>query len=81
MIRESGVTILSDMFKMPNATTASDVAVVLDHSAELKLSTFVTVLQLLKPELRREYLTRLTDFLNTDNNRNWRFREDLAEYV
>ncbi|XP_070575375.1 serine/threonine-protein phosphatase 4 regulatory subunit 1-like isoform X3 [Ptychodera flava] len=35
-------------------------------------------LKLLKPELRKEYLIRLTDFLQTDNQRNWRFRQELA---
>ena len=37
--------------------------------------------QLLTAEGRRDYLTKLPDFLNTDNNRNWRFREELAGYV
>ncbi|XP_077982604.1 serine/threonine-protein phosphatase 4 regulatory subunit 1-like isoform X2 [Glandiceps talaboti] len=35
-------------------------------------------LKLLRPELRKEYLIRLTDFLQTDNQRNWRFRQELA---
>ena len=37
--------------------------------------------QLLRPEVRSQYLTRVHDFMKTDNNRNWRFREELAEYV
>ncbi len=35
-------------------------------------------LQLLHPEFRKTYLSRIPDFLNTDNTRNWRFREELA---
>ncbi|XP_017792094.1 PREDICTED: serine/threonine-protein phosphatase 4 regulatory subunit 1-like isoform X3 [Habropoda laboriosa] len=39
------------------------------------LSTF---LKILKPVDRRQYLPRLKEFLATDNESNWRFREDLA---
>ncbi|KAK2154349.1 hypothetical protein LSH36_270g03036 [Paralvinella palmiformis] len=35
-------------------------------------------LKLLKPDARQEYLTKIDKFLNTDNTRNWRFREELA---
>ncbi|XP_022341101.2 serine/threonine-protein phosphatase 4 regulatory subunit 1-like isoform X1 [Crassostrea virginica] len=38
-------------------------------------------LRLLKPEVRRQYLTKLPGFLNTDNTRNWRFRLELAEQL
>ena len=42
------------------------------------LKHFADFLKLLKPERRREYLTKIPEFLNVDNNRNWRFREELA---
>merc|ERR1719219_1659446 len=35
-------------------------------------------LQLLPLDLRREYLPKMTDFLYMDNDRNWRFRQELA---
>ena len=35
--------------------------------------------QLLPSDIRGDYLPMLTDFLTTDNNRNWRFRFELAE--
>ncbi|ELT87826.1 hypothetical protein CAPTEDRAFT_156976 [Capitella teleta] len=46
---------------------------VLKHLAEF--------LRLLKPEIRQEYLTKLAEFLKTDNHRNWRFRAELAEQL
>ncbi|KAL8581161.1 hypothetical protein ACOMHN_033608 [Nucella lapillus] len=36
-------------------------------------------LRLLRPEVRQQYLTKLSDFMKTDNHRNWRFRQELAE--
>ncbi|XP_072013364.1 serine/threonine-protein phosphatase 4 regulatory subunit 1-like isoform X2 [Amphiura filiformis] len=45
------------------------------------LKHFADFTKLLKPELRRQYLTRMTDFLTTDNQRNWRFRLELAEQL
>ncbi|XP_048745314.2 serine/threonine-protein phosphatase 4 regulatory subunit 1-like isoform X2 [Ostrea edulis] len=38
-------------------------------------------LRLLKPDVRRQYLAKLSGFLNTDNTRNWRFRLELAEQL
>lgn len=38
-------------------------------------------LKLLKPEVRGIYLYHLTDFLSIDNNRNWRFRHELAKQL
>merc|ERR1712038_1178180 len=35
-------------------------------------------LKLLPLDLRREYLPKMTDFLYMDNDRNWRFRQELA---
>merc|ERR1719192_477512 len=35
-------------------------------------------LKLLPLELRREYLPKMADFLYMDNDRNWRFRQELA---
>ncbi|XP_006821986.2 serine/threonine-protein phosphatase 4 regulatory subunit 1-like [Saccoglossus kowalevskii] len=35
-------------------------------------------LRLLNKGMRKEYLIRLTDFLQTDNQRNWRFRHELS---
>jgi len=38
-------------------------------------------LKLLRPEMRRAYLPKLSEFLTTDNSRNWRFHKDLAEQM
>ena len=38
-------------------------------------------LKLLPSDLRRDYLPRLSDFLDMDNDRNWRFRQELAEQL
>ncbi|XP_018057909.1 PREDICTED: serine/threonine-protein phosphatase 4 regulatory subunit 1-like isoform X3 [Atta colombica] len=42
------------------------------------LKHFATFLKILKPIDRCQYLPRLSDFLATDNEWNWRFREELA---
>ena len=38
-------------------------------------------LRMLKPQTRRDYLPRLAEFLKMDNDRNWRFRQELADQV
>merc|ERR1712223_500190 len=38
-------------------------------------------LKLLKHSDRKEYLPRLSEFLKMDNERNWRFREELANQI
>ncbi|XP_045192061.2 serine/threonine-protein phosphatase 4 regulatory subunit 1-like isoform X1 [Mercenaria mercenaria] len=38
-------------------------------------------LRLLHPDVRRQYLIKVQDFMNVDNNRNWRFRLELAEQL
>ncbi|PSN40587.1 hypothetical protein C0J52_10368 [Blattella germanica] len=38
-------------------------------------------LKLLRPQERNSYLPRLSEFLLTDNEWNWRFREELAEQL
>ncbi|XP_033119730.1 serine/threonine-protein phosphatase 4 regulatory subunit 1-like [Anneissia japonica] len=45
------------------------------------LKHFADFIKLLKPDLRRQYLMRMNDFLTTDNQRNWRFRQELAEQL
>lgn len=42
------------------------------------LKHLATFLKILKPIDRYQYLPRLSDFLATDNEWNWRFREELA---
>ncbi|CAL1686167.1 unnamed protein product [Lasius platythorax] len=42
------------------------------------LKHLATFLKILKPADRCQYLPRLSDFLATDNEWNWRFREELA---
>lgn len=42
------------------------------------LKHLATFLKILKPTDRYQYLPRLSDFLATDNEWNWRFREELA---
>ena len=36
-------------------------------------------IKLLPRDLQKDYLPNFTDFLNPDNTRNWRFRQELAE--
>ena len=36
-------------------------------------------IKLLPSDLQKDYLPNFADFLNPDNNRNWRFRQELAE--
>lgn len=38
-------------------------------------------MKLLSVENRQEYLTKLPEFLKMDNDRNWRFRLELAEQL
>ncbi|KAL3859973.1 hypothetical protein ACJMK2_010151 [Sinanodonta woodiana] len=38
-------------------------------------------LKLLQPNTRRQYLIKVQDFMNVDNQRNWRFRLELAEQL
>ncbi len=38
-------------------------------------------LKLLPPDLRKEYLPRMQEFLKMDNERNWRFRMELTEQI
>lgn len=45
------------------------------------LKHFADFVKLLKPQLRQQYLNRMNDFLTTDNQRNWRFRLELAEQL
>ena len=45
------------------------------------MKLFIFFPKLLRPDVRLQYLTRVHDFMKTDNTRNWRFREELAEYV
>lgn len=42
------------------------------------LKHLATFLKILKPTVRLQYLPRLKEFLTTDNEWNWRFREELA---
>jgi hypothetical protein len=39
------------------------------------------IFQLLRPPIRNSYLPRLPQFLLTDNDWNWRFREELANQL
>ncbi|XP_055955388.1 serine/threonine-protein phosphatase 4 regulatory subunit 1-like isoform X3 [Patella vulgata] len=45
------------------------------------LKHFADILRILTPEIRRRYLCRIQEFMTTDNNRNWRFRLELAEQL
>ena len=36
-------------------------------------------IKLLPSDMQKEYLPCFGDFLNPDNTRNWRFRQDLGE--
>ncbi|PIK63051.1 putative serine/threonine-protein phosphatase 4 regulatory subunit 1 [Apostichopus japonicus] len=45
------------------------------------LKHFADFVKLLRPQLRQQYLNRMNDFLTTDNQRNWRFRLELAEQL
>lgn len=43
------------------------------------IAAFLGCSQLLRPEVRLQYLARTHVFMKADNQRNWRFREELAE--
>ncbi|XP_046842275.1 serine/threonine-protein phosphatase 4 regulatory subunit 1-like isoform X2 [Xenia sp. Carnegie-2017] len=45
------------------------------------LKNLARFVKLLAPDLRANYLKNYTDFLSTDNARNWRFRYELAEQL
>ncbi|KAK9309336.1 hypothetical protein QLX08_000963 [Tetragonisca angustula] len=45
------------------------------------LKHLATFLKILKPAVRVQYLPSLKDFLATDNEWNWRFREELASQL
>ena len=45
------------------------------------LKHLCTFLRVLKSEDRQQYLPKLADFLVTDNEWNWRFREELADQL
>jgi serine/threonine-protein phosphatase 4 regulatory subunit 1 len=38
-------------------------------------------MRLLPPDVRREYLPRMSEFLKMDNERNWRFRRELTDQL
>ncbi|XP_029160392.1 serine/threonine-protein phosphatase 4 regulatory subunit 1-like isoform X6 [Nylanderia fulva] len=42
------------------------------------LKHLATFLKILKPDIRCQYLPRLNDFLATDNESNWRFKQELG---
>jgi hypothetical protein len=44
-----------------------------------KMKLLILFAQLLRPDVRLQYLAKVSDFMKTDNNRNWRFRQELAE--
>ncbi|GFR82145.1 serine/threonine-protein phosphatase 4 regulatory subunit 1, partial [Elysia marginata] len=45
------------------------------------LKHLADIFKLLRPEVRLQYLARTQEFMKTDNNKNWRFREELAEQL
>lgn len=45
------------------------------------LNNLAHFLKLITPDERSEYLPRLADFLRTDSEWNWRFREELAKQL
>ncbi|KAH9504961.1 Serine/threonine-protein phosphatase 4 regulatory subunit 1 [Bulinus truncatus] len=45
------------------------------------LKHLADIFKLLRPEVRLQYLSRTPEFMKTDNQRNWRFREELAEQL
>lgn len=53
------------------------------HSGDVMSSSVdvCNVVQLLPSEAQHGYLLKLTELLNIDNSRNWRFREELARCV
>ena len=53
----------------------------LDEVRQGLLKHLADFLRLLDPEHRREYLPKLSEFLKMDNDRNWRFRQELAEQL
>ncbi len=53
----------------------------LDEVRQGLLKHLADFMELLEPDRRREYLPKLTEFLKMDNERNWRFRQELAEQL
>ncbi len=53
----------------------------LDEVRQGLLKHLADFMELLEPEHRREYLPKLAEFLKMDNERNWRFRQELAEQL
>lgn len=53
----------------------------LDEVRQGLLKHLADFMELLEPEHRRDYLPKLTEFLKMDNERNWRFRQELAEQL
>ncbi|CAL1530665.1 unnamed protein product [Lymnaea stagnalis] len=45
------------------------------------LKHLADIFRLLRPEVRLQYLGRTHEFMKTDNQRNWRFREELADQL
>ncbi|BFZ19203.1 hypothetical protein BsWGS_22242 [Bradybaena similaris] len=45
------------------------------------LKHLADIFRLLRPEVRLQYLARTHVFMKADNQRNWRFREELAEQL
>uniref|UniRef100_A0A2C9JIK6 Uncharacterized protein n=1 Tax=Biomphalaria glabrata TaxID=6526 RepID=A0A2C9JIK6_BIOGL len=45
------------------------------------LKHLADIFKLFRPEVRLQYLSRTSEFMKTDNQRNWRFREELAEQL
>ncbi len=53
----------------------------LDEVRQGLLKHLADFMELLEPESRQEYLPKLGEFLKMDNDRNWRFRQELAEQL
>merc|ERR1719216_821338 len=90
LLRETYDVLASDMQWKVRRTLASSIhelGVILGQEAVVSdlipifngfLKHLSDFLKLLPLELRRDYLPKMSDFLYMDNDRNWRFRQELA---
>merc|ERR1719203_2153032 len=83
LLRETYDVLASDMQWKVRRTLASSIhelGVILGQDAVVSdlIPIFNGFLKELPLDLRRDYLPKMSDFLYMDNDRNWRFRQELA---
>ncbi|KAL9974172.1 hypothetical protein ACROYT_G011183 [Oculina patagonica] len=80
-IHELALVLGSDITRIELVPTFNSFLKDLDEVRIGVLKHLADFIKLLPFDIRGDYLPMLTDFLTTDNNRNWRFRFELAEQL